>query len=173
MFFVFLNKLNIIMIKTYKRANKKNIKRQPRERESNYLKYWRVVRYYIRRKYDISAMELDMLLYLYDLPYFRKDDFNYYGKTMSWDKKRFYEMVKKSLIKEWRPGGERYGRAKMWELSHKGKKICSLTYKKLNREEPISEEPRSNPIFKKQNYTDKVYKSVIEKMNIATRRFGK
>jgi hypothetical protein len=34
-------------------------------------------------------------------------------------------------------------------------------------------EPRSNPIFKKQNYTDKVYKSVIEKMNIATRRFGK
>ena len=110
-------------------------------------------------------MELDMLLYLYDLPHFRKDDFNYYGNTMSWDKKRFYEMVSKDLIKEWRPGGERFARAKLWTLSHKGKTICSLTYKKLLMEEPISEEPRSNPIFQKTNYTDKIYKKVIEKMN--------
>ena len=81
-------------------------------------------------------------------------------------------MVNSGLIKEWRPGGEKYGRAKLWELSHKAKTICSLTYKKLLSEEPISEEPRSNPIFKKQNYTDKIYKSVIEKMNKATHRFG-
>lgn len=153
------------MIKVYKRSPKKPIKRQNREREHNFLKYLRVVRYYIKRKYDLSGMELDMLLYLYDMPYFRKDDFNYYGNTMSWDKQRFFQMVNKGLIKEWRPGGEKYGRAKLWELSHKGKTICLLTYKKLLREEPISEEPRSNPIFKKQNYTDKIYKKVIEKMN--------
>lgn len=110
-------------------------------------------------------MELDMLLYLYDLPYFKKEDFNYYGNTMSWDKKRFFDMVNKGLIKEWRPGGEKYGRAKLWELSHKGKTICSLTYKKLLKEEAISEEPRSNPIFKKANYTDKIYKKVIQQMN--------
>ena len=96
------------MIKTYKRKPTKTIKRQPREKENNFLKYWRVVKYYIKRKYNISSMELDMLLYLYDLPYFKKEDFNYYGNTMSWDKKRFYEMVKKDLIKEWRPGGEKY-----------------------------------------------------------------
>lgn len=153
------------MIKSYKRSNKKNIKRQPREREHNFLKYIRVVRYYIKRKYEITGMELDMILYLYDMPYFRKDDFNYYGNTMSWDKKRFFEMVNKGLIKEWRPGGEKYGRAKLWELSHKSKTICLLMYKKLLKEEPISEEPRSNPIFKKQNYTDKIYKKIIEKMN--------
>lgn len=155
------------MIKSYKRKSPKTIKRQPRERENNFLKYYRVVRYYIKRKYEISAMELDMLLYLYDMPYFRKEDFNYYGNTMSWDKKRFFEMVNKGLIKEWRPGGEKYGRAKLWELSHKAKTICMLTYKKILSEEPISEEPRSNPIFKKSNYTDKIYKKVIEKMNRA------
>ena len=33
------------------------------------------------------------------------------------------------------------------------------------KEELISEDPRSNPIFKKQTYTDKVYKNIIEKMN--------
>jgi hypothetical protein len=174
MFFVFLLQLELNkMIKTYKRSGSKLIKRQLRERQNNYLKYWRIVKYYIKRKYDISSMELDMLLYLYDLPYFKKEDFNYYGNTMSWDKKRFYEMVKKDLIKEWRPGGEKYGRAKLWELSHKGKTICSLTYKKLNQEEPISEEPRSNPIFKKENYMDKVYKNVIKGMNKARDRSNK
>ena len=110
-------------------------------------------------------MELDMLLYLYDMPYFKKDDFNYYGNTMSWDKKRFYDMIKKGLIKEWRPGKEKYALSKMFELTHLGKTICLITYKKLLGEEKISQEPRSNPVFKKESYMDKVYKNVIEKMN--------
>ena len=69
------------------------------------------------------------------------------------------------MIKEWRPGKEQYAKAKMFELSHKAKSICSLTYKKLLQEETISENAVSIPIFKKESYMDKVYKNVIEKMN--------
>jgi uncharacterized protein YqgQ len=152
-------------IKLYTRGTKSSTKVQPRQREYNFLKYWRIVRYYIKRKYNISLMELDMLLYLYDQPIFKKEDFNYYGNTMSWDKKRFYEMISKGLIKEWRPGKEKYGRSKIYELTHKGKTICSLTYKKLLQEEAISEDPRSNPLYKNENYMDKIYKNVIKKMN--------
>ena len=154
-----------MIVKSYKRGKRKKFKKQPRTRDYNFLKYYRVVRYYIKKKYDITLMELDMILYLYDMPFFRKEDFNYYGNTMSWDKKRFYEMIKKGLIKEWRPGKEQYAKAKMFELSHKAKSICSLTYKKLLQEETISENAVSNPIFKKETYMDKVYKNVIEKMN--------
>ncbi len=154
-----------MIIKSYKRGKRKKFKKQPRTRDYNFLKYYRVVRYYIKKKYEITLMELDMILYLYDMPFFRKEDFNYYGNTMSWDKKRFYEMIKKGLIKEWRPGKEQYAKAKMFELSHKAKSICSLTYKKLLQEETISENAVSNPIFKKETYMDKVYKNVIEKMN--------
>lgn len=154
-----------MIVKSYKRGKRKKFKKQPRTRDYNFLKYYRVVRYYIKKKYDITLMELDMILYLYDMPFFRKEDFNYYGNTMSWDKKRFYEMIKKGLIKEWRPGKEQYAKAKMYELSHKAKSICSLTYKKLLQEETISENTVSNPIFKKETYMDKVYKNVIEKMN--------
>jgi hypothetical protein len=153
-----------MIVKSYKRGQKKVIT-QPREKQYNFLKYWRVVRYYIRAKYEISLMELDMLLYLYDLPYFKKEDFNYYGNTMSWDKNRFYEMKAKGLFQEWRPGGEKLGRSKMFVLTHKGKTICALTYKKLMSEEPISEDPRSNPLFKSDNYNDKIYRKVIEQMN--------
>jgi hypothetical protein len=154
-----------MIVKSYKRGKRKKFKKQPRTRDYNFLKYYRVVRYYIKKKYEITLMELDMILYLYDMPFFRKEDFNYYGNTMSWDKKRFYEMIKKGLIKEWRPGKEQYAKAKMYELSHKAKSICSLTYKKLLQEETISENTVSNPIFKKETYMDKVYKNVIEKMN--------
>ena len=154
-----------MIVKSYKRGKRKKFKKQPRTRDYNFLKYYRVVRYYIKKKYEITLMELDMILYLYDMPFFRKEDFNYYGNTMSWDKKRFYEMIKKGLIKEWRPGKEQYAKAKMYELSHKAKSICSLTYKKLLQEETISENAVSNPIFKKETYMDKIYKNVIEKMN--------
>ena len=61
------------------------------------------------------------------------------------------------------------GRARLYELSHKAKIICSLTYKKLMSEEPISEDPRSNPLFKSESYMDKVYKNVIKKMNASNR----
>lgn len=154
-----------MIIKSYKRGNNKKFKRQPRARDYTFLKYYRVVRYYIKKKYEISLMELDMILYLYDMPFFQKEDFNYYGTTMSWDKKRFYEMIKKGLIKEWRPGKEKYGRKKLFELTHKAKSICSLTYKKLMQEEPISEKKESNPLFDNPSYMDKMYRNVIMKMN--------
>jgi len=138
---------------------------QPRERKYNFLKYLRVVKYYIRKKYKITSSELDMLLYLYDVPFFRKDEFNYYENSMSWDKRRFYRMIQEGYIKEWRSGGTKLGKSKLYELTQKSKTICSNMYKKLMKEELISEDPRSNPIFKRETYTDKVYKKIIEKMN--------
>ncbi len=157
--------MNILTENPIKLNKRRSIRTQPRERKFNFLKYWRIVRYYIKRKYKISLSEHDMLLYLYDLPYFKREDFNYYSNSMSWDKKRFYKMMQKGLIKEWRGGGVKFGRSKIYELTHLAKTICSTTYKKLVKEELISEDPRSNPIFKKETYTDKVYKSIIEKMN--------
>ena len=102
------------MAKISTTTKKKRIIRTHREPEHNYLKYWRVVSYWARKKYDITSAELDMLLYLYDLPYFKREDFNYYGKTMSWDKKRFISMKRKGLVKLWRQGGDAGSRAYLY-----------------------------------------------------------
>lgn len=153
-------------IRLVRRPNKKKTVRQQRVREHTFLKYWRVVRHYIRRKYDISAAELDMLLYLYDLPYFKKSDFNYYGSVMSWDKKRFIRMKQKNLIREWQRRGNE---ASLYELTSLGKTICRQTYKKLLGEEHISEIPHNNPVMKRETFSDKMYSDIIKKMN-ATRR---
>jgi hypothetical protein len=103
-----------------------------------------------------------MLLYLYDLPYFKKSDFNYYGSVMSWDKKRFIAMKRKDLIREWqRPGNQ----ASLFELTSLGKTICRSTYKKLLGDEGISEFAQNNPVFKKETFSDKMYSELIKKMN--------
>lgn len=152
-------------ISVTKVKNKKTIKRGQRIVEYNYLKYWRVVSYWARRKYDITSTELDMLLYLYDLPYFKREDFNYYGKTMSWDKHRFIAMKRKNLVRLWRKGGDGGSLANLYELTAKGKSICYTVYQKLSGEKTISESREYNPIAKKETFSDKMYLDVIKKMN--------
>lgn len=151
-------------LKAYPRRKKGRILRQPREREFNFLKYWRVVRYYIKRKYGITSSEHDLLLYFYDMPYFKKEDFVSFENVMSWDKRRFVALKRKGLIREFRRGGDG-GKAALFELTPLAKSICLNTYKKLLGEEPISEIAQNNPVFKRETYSDKVYSNMIKKMN--------
>jgi hypothetical protein len=66
----------------------------------NYLKYWRVVRYFINAKYGISQPDLEMLLFLYDEPYFTRAKFKEFDKVFSWDKDRFNRLVRKRMGRE-------------------------------------------------------------------------
>jgi len=140
---------------------------QFREKEFNFLKYHRVVKYYIKNKYEISEAELDMILFLYDENVFTKDVFNDFARTMSWDKSRFSQMVKDGLIRKWRDRKETQ-RSNLWELTIKAKRICNHMYKKLTHQEIISEDPYRNEIFKGKSYMDKIYKDMIKKMNSKT-----
>ena len=112
---------------------------------NDYLKYWRVIRYFVKAKYGISTGELDMLLFLYSEKYFSKDKFNEFDELLSWDVNRFDKLLRDGWITVFR-------------------KIGSM-YKKLNGEEiPVS--PSVNPMFLKNvSYTDKVYRNMILEMN--------
>lgn len=140
---------------------------QYRPRQHNFMKYWRVVKYYIKSKYQITESELEMLLFLYDENVFTKAMFNEFARSMSWDKHRFSNMVEQGYIKKWRDRKETQ-RSALWELSIKSKRICNHLYKKLMQEEIISEDPYRNEIFKGKSYMDKIYKNIIKKMNSST-----
>lgn len=137
------------------------------KKEFDFLKNWRVVRYYIQKRYDISTSELDMLLYLYDENVFDRDLFNDFAESMSWERRRFSIMNEKGLIRVWRKG-KKGEHKKLYELTHKAKLICSHTYKKLLGLELISEDPYRNNIMKGENYMDKIYRNLIRKMNNKT-----
>ena len=128
----------------------------------DYLKYWRVVRYYIRAKYGISTADLDVLLFLYSEEYFSKDKFNEFDELMAWDVNRFDRLLRDNWIVVFRKRGKEKA---MYEISYKGRRVLGEMYKKLNGE-VISENRTVNPIFKKgASYQDKVYKNMIIEMN--------
>jgi len=140
---------------------------QPTDKAYDFLKNWRVVRYYIQKRYNIKLSELEMLLYLYDENVFDKETFNDFAESMTWDKGRLSDLIDRELIQEWRPGKKAKHR-RLWTLSQKAKLICSHTYKKLLGFELISEDPYRNKIMKGDNYMDKIYRSLIKKMNHKT-----
>jgi len=69
-----------------------------KEGASNYLKYWRVIRQWIKTKYGVGEVELELLLFLYSEGYFNKDKFQEFNSLLSWDKKRFSNLLRDGWI---------------------------------------------------------------------------
>ena len=129
----------------------------------DYLKYWRVVRYFIKAKYNLSQADLDIILFLYSDKYFSKDKFAEFDKLISWNVNRFDNLLRDGWIEVFRKyDGKRKG---VYQLSYKAKRVVSSIYKKLSGEE-IPTSLSSNPLFAKNvSYSDKVYRNMIKEMN--------
>lgn len=129
----------------------------------DYLKYWRVVRYFVQAKYKLSTPDLEMLLFLRSEKYFSKDKFDEFDELISWDKHRFERLRQEGWIEVFR---KRHGATKaLYQLSYKANRMLTSVYKKLEGEE-IPETHGVNPLFLKNvSYTDKVYRNFIKEMN--------
>ena len=131
--------------------------------DKDYLKYWRVVRYFIKAKYGLSQADLDILLFLYSEKYFSKDKFDDFDELISWDENRFDNLLKNEWLDVFRK--KEGNRRTVYELSYKAKRVVNLIYKKLNGEE-LPEHPSVNPLFKYDvSYMVKVYRNYIKEMN--------
>ena len=129
----------------------------------DYMKYWRVIRYWAKAKYNIGTPDIDMLFFLYSEQIFNKTKLKEFEQCMSWDETRFHRLLKEGWIHIWRKRG--VGEATLYELSYKGKRLITAIYQKLNGEE-IGESPKMNPLFKNDvPYMDKVYRNMIIEMN--------
>jgi hypothetical protein len=131
----------------------------------DYLKYWRVIRYFIKAKYDLTTADLDMLLFLKSEPKFSKDKFDEFDELLSWDKNRFEKLKQEGWIEVFRVGNKAGQRRALYQLSYKAQRMLTSLYKKLSGEE-IPTSQSSNPMFAKNvSYTDKVYRNFILELN--------
>jgi len=134
-----------------------------KSRKNDYLKYWKVIRQFIKSKYGIGQADLDMLLFLYSEGYFKKTDFLKFNNILSWDVNRFERMRQNGWISVFRKGVGRT--CAIYELSYKGTRMIDSIYKKLSGEE-IPSTMNGNPMFHRNvKYSDKVYKNMIIEMN--------
>jgi hypothetical protein len=132
------------------------------------LKYWRVIRYFIKAKYGLSTSDLDMLLFLYSEEIFSKKKFEEFDNLLIWDGERFNRLYKEGWIEVFR--NRKKTTKSLYALSFKTERVISGIYKKLSGEEiPMS--LSGNPMFAKNvKYTDKVYRNMILEMNKVIRQ---
>jgi hypothetical protein len=62
--------------------------------KNDYLKYWKVIRYFAKAKYKLNTSDLDMLFFLYSEKYFGKQQFNEFDELLSWDVNRFDRLLR-------------------------------------------------------------------------------
>jgi len=133
----------------------------------DYLKYWRVISYFIKSKYNLKQAELDTLLFLNSESYFSKEKFKEFNELLSWNKRRFDILLRDGWIEVFR---KRSGVHKtLYQLSYKSQRVLKSIYDKLEGTEiPDSQH---NPMFHRNvSYTDKVYRNMIKEMNKTIRQ---
>ena len=134
----------------------------------DYLKYWRVIRYFIKRQYNLTTAELEMLLFLNSEDIFSRDKFEEFEQLMPWSDNRFFKLKKQGWIELFRPKTSR--RKPLYQLSYKTNRLISSVYKKLNGQEIPVTSKRNKLFAKNVKYTDKVYRRMIKDMNKSIRQ---
>ena len=135
---------------------------------NDYLKYYKVVRYWVRFKYGLHNQDFELIQYLYTQRFFSKRKYEQYCNIFEWSKKRFPRLKREGWIREFRPRTAK--QHAVYELSSKGKKMMRSVYRKLNGEETFSELKAKNPVFDRSCFQHKTFAMEMVRMNKDTRK---
>ena len=61
-------------------------------KSNDYLKYWRIIRYFIKTKYKLTTGEIEMLLFLYSEDIFSRERFDQFNNLLGWNNNRFFSL---------------------------------------------------------------------------------
>jgi hypothetical protein len=132
-------------------------------REMNLFKYYRLVRKWICKTYDITDADLELLIYLDCKGRFTRNDFIDGVTTYSWDKNRWERLRREEWIEVWRHRNRTTIKYSVFQVSRKTKLMITRMYNILLGYEDIPIGP-SNTFYKNKSYSDKVYNKAIDDM---------
>jgi hypothetical protein len=127
------------------------------------LKYYRVVRKWARRTYDLKEADIELLIYLDSLNYFTRAQFMQGEYIYSWDKHRWERLRAEGWISVWRERNRKDAKYAVYTSSFKCKQMIARIYKILAGEEDLPTSER-NTFYKNKSYTDKVFNKAIDDM---------
>ena len=132
-------------------------------RELNLLKYYRLVRKWACKTYDLNDADLELLIYLDCKNRFTRNDFIDGQYTYSWDKNRWEKLRKAGWIEVWRQRNHTTQKFTIYTTSFKCKQLITRIYKVLLGEEDLPISSRS-VFYNNKSYTDKVFNKAIDDM---------
>ena len=128
-------------------------------RDLQIFKYYRLVRKWACKTYDLKDADLELLIYLDCKNRFTRNDFIDGVYTYSWDKDRWERLRRGGWIETWRHRNRTTIKYSVYKTSFKCSQLISRIYRIMLGEEDLSE------IKKKKSYTDKVMAFAIANVN--------
>ena len=132
-------------------------------RELNLLKYYRLVRKWACKTYNLKDADLELLIYLDCKSRFKRNDFIEGVYTYSWDKNRWERLRREGWIDVWRERNRTSQKYAVYKTSFKCSQLITRIYRILLAEEDLPTSERSK-FYKNKSYTDKVYNKSIDDM---------
>jgi len=131
--------------------------------QMNLLKYYRLIRKWACKTYNLKDADLELLIYLDCKKQFTRNDFIDGTYTYSWDKNRWERLRRDGWIEAWRHRNRTTIKYSIYKVSFKGQQLISRIYRILLAEEDLPTSTRSK-FFNNKSYTDKVYNKAIDDM---------
>ncbi len=132
-------------------------------REINLLKYYRLVRRWACKTYDLKDADLELLVYLDCKELFTRNDFIDGVYTYSWDKNRWERLRRDGWIDVFKERNRTTSKYAVYKVSSKSKRLINRIYRILLAEEDLPTATTS-VFYKNKTYTDKVFNKAIDDM---------
>ena len=132
-------------------------------REIKLFKYYRLVRKWACKTYNLTDADLELLIYLDCKERFTRQEFIDGEYTMSWDKKRWERLRSDGWIEVWRHRNRTSIKYSIFKTSFKCSQLISRIYRILLGQEDLPTSER-NVFFKNKSYSDKVFNKAIDDM---------
>jgi hypothetical protein len=132
-------------------------------REMNLFKYYRLVRRWACKTYDLKDADLELLIYLDCKKRFTRNDFMDGVYTYTWDKRRWDRLKQGGWIETWRHRNRTTIKYSVFKTSLKCQSLINRIYRILLAQEDLPQSSRST-FYKNKTYTDKVFNKAIDDM---------
>ena len=132
-------------------------------RDRSLFKYYRLVRKWACKTYNLTDADLELLVYLDCKKQFTRNDFIDGAYTYSWDKARWERLRREGWIDIWRARNRTTMKYNIYQVSQKGKLLISRMYNILLGNEDLPTSSRSK-FYNNKTYTDRVFNKAIDDM---------
>jgi len=132
-------------------------------RDLNLLKYYRLVRRWACKTYDLKDADLELLVYLDCKKLFTRNDFINGRYTYGEDKNRWERLRRNGWIDVFKERNRKSSKYAVYKVSSKGKRLINRIYRILLAEEDLPTATTS-VFYNNKSYTDKVYNKAIDDM---------
>ena len=132
-------------------------------RELNLLKYYRLIRKWACKTYNLKDADLELLIYLDCKSRFTRNEFIEGSYTYSWDKDRWERLRREGWIEVWRQRNRTTIKYSIYKTSFKCSQLISRIYRIMLGQEDLPTSERS-VFYNNESNTDKVYNKAIDDM---------